>query len=112
MFLNIFIKVIITLLLLIITTIFNNCKLLNASELHHVYCNKAFILVKLPLTSNNSDNFLNTIHWENLYSMAVKECQPLYNEREVILKVFFNDLGKCGFLRSINKLKYKKNNFA
>ncbi|KAI8117474.1 hypothetical protein CVS40_10652, partial [Lucilia cuprina] len=74
-------------------------------ELHHVYCNKAFILVKLPLTSNNSYNFLNTIYWENLHSNAVKECQPLYNEREVILKVFFNDLGKCGFLRSINKLR-------
>lgn len=74
-------------------------------ELHHVYCNKAFILVEVPLTSNRSEPFHNTIYWENLHENSVKECQPLSYGNGIIWKINLNDFNKCGFLRSVSKWK-------
>ncbi|XP_065369037.1 uncharacterized protein LOC135961465 [Calliphora vicina] len=74
-------------------------------KLHHVYCNKAFILVELPLTSNRTEPFHNTIYWENLRANSLRECQPLSDGNGIIWKINLNDFNKCGFLRSVNKWK-------
>ncbi|KAM7342816.1 uncharacterized protein ACRADG_010097 [Cochliomyia hominivorax] len=106
MFLINSIKIIITLLSLI--TIFNNCKLLNASELPHVYCKMAFILVELQSeTSNHSNEFYEKIYWENLSFNAPKECHLWSDGQSSSLKILLQDSQKCGFVKSVNKWKHQ-----
>lgn len=90
-------------LILLSVFIFSNFFLI--LELPHVYCNKFFILLELPVTSNHSYEFYNKIYLENLPLNSLKECQPQYQENGISLKILLENLNKCGFVRSINKLK-------
>lgn len=57
------------------------------------------------MTSNHSYEFYNKIYLENLPLNSLKECQPQYQENGISLKILLENLNKCGFVRSINKLK-------